>query len=161
MNTIIGPDMKKRSRRLIKPLIQLRLIGTFIGLSLLAFVLQATYLSTQMFDLATTLPTGGNVLESEIPGFVAKSLGVSFLILLPLTIAVGILVTFRIAGPIYRFEQWLALIAAGEEPGPCTIRKGDHLHELCEVLNEAVDHLKAEAAASDGGSKRDSERTAA
>jgi signal peptidase II len=62
--------------------------------------------------------------------------------LLPLTIAVGILVTFRIAGPVYRFEQYLKSVLRGELTGPCRIRKGDEFHELCELLNQVVSTLR-------------------
>ena len=52
------------------------------------------------------------------------------------------LVTFRIAGPIYRFEQYLAGIAEGRQLGPCRIREGDELVELCARINEATAPLR-------------------
>jgi signal peptidase II len=54
----------------------------------------------------------------------------------------GILITHRIAGPIYKFERYLESIARGEEQGDCKLRKGDELHDLCERLNTAVRALK-------------------
>lgn len=58
-------------------------------------------------------------------------------------IGVGILVTFRIAGPLYRFETHLNQIAAGEDPGECYIRKSDELHSMCAAINAAVATLSA------------------
>ena len=80
-------------------------------------------------------PTGRVPLPLEI-------LLVSFGMLLPLTIAVGILVTFRIAGPVYRFEKYLKQVIDGEEVGPCRIRDGDEFQELCELINQATAPLR-------------------
>ena len=92
-------------------------------------------------NVAEALPTGGTVLQEEIPAMLTETLVLSFAILLPLTLSIGILVTFRVAGPVFRFEQHLGQIARGEAVGPCRIRKGDEFQELCIVINEAVDHL--------------------
>ena len=59
-------------------------------------------------------------------------------------IAVGILVTFRVAGPVYRFEQHLGSLARGEDPGTCRIRKGDELQDLCASINAAVETLRGQ-----------------
>jgi nitrogen fixation/metabolism regulation signal transduction histidine kinase len=67
-----------------------------------------------------------------------EALLVSLLFLVPMTVGVGILATFRIAGPIYRFETYLDQVARGEEVGPCKLRKGDQLQGLCEKINEAL-----------------------
>ena len=68
-----------------------------------------------------------------------RSWGISLAIVLPAVISVGILLTFRIAGPIYRFEEYLKAVARGENVGPCKIRKGDQLQPLCDAINAATD----------------------
>ena len=65
-------------------------------------------------------------------------------LMIPLTLFTGILVTFRVAGPVHRFEQHLKAIANGEDPGDCYIRKGDEFTELCELINSAVNTLRAQ-----------------
>ena len=77
-------------------------------------------------------------------------LAVSFGMLLPLTIAIGILVTFRIAGPLYRFERFLELVIRGEQVGPCKLRNGDELQDLCDLINEATRPLRMRTANGDG-----------
>ena len=83
-------------------------------------------------------------------------------VLLPLMLVVGVLVTHRVAGPIYRFEQHLGAIARGEDPGVCRIRKTDELHDLCRIINEAVDAMKTQADGSEAtGAEQHSESKAA
>ena len=48
---------------------------------------------------------------------------------------VGVITTFRIAGPLFRFQQFLESIERGEKPADCKIRRTDDLHEFCAVLN--------------------------
>ena len=76
-------------------------------------------------------------------------IGMSSIVLLPLTFVVGILTTFRIAGPLYRMELHLKKIINGEATGPCTIRKGDKLQDFVNLLNEAVGVLGARAREND------------
>ena len=72
----------------------------------------------------------------------ATCLAVSFGLFLPLTFCIGVLVTFRIAGPVYRFEQYLKQVSRGEQLGPCKIRDGDEFQGLCDLINEATRHLR-------------------
>ena len=118
----------KRRIKLIKPSLQLKLVGTFIGLTALTLLLQYLLITAHLTDAATRMPDGGTYLMSITPEMLTKVLLLSFLVVLPLIFCVGVLTTFRIAGPVYRFEQYLGSIARGEEVGPCRLRKGD---ELC------------------------------
>jgi len=56
-----------------------------------------------------------------------------------LATAWGILVTHRIAGPIYRIEQQLGILLKGEKIGPIRIRHGDEFQELVYVVNQLVE----------------------
>lgn len=71
-----------------------------------------------------------------------ETFGLSLAILVPVTFVFGILLTFRVAGPIYRFEQYLRSVAKGEQIGPCKIRQGDELQPLCDAINEATEPLR-------------------
>jgi len=128
----------KRRIKLIKPKLQMKLVGVFVGLSALGFLLQSLHVGLRLSELAANVPEGGTYLMAVMPELPIEILLVSFGMLLPLTIAVGILVTFRIAGPVYRFEKYLKSVIRGEEVGPCRIRKGDEFQELCELINEVT-----------------------
>jgi len=147
MNQSPPPQGQYRRRiKLIKPKLQLKLVGVFVGLSALGFLLQSLHVGLRLSELAASVPEGGNYLMAVMPELPLEILLVSFGMLLPLTIAVGILVTFRIAGPVYRFEKYLKAVIRGEEVGPCRIRKGDEFQELCELINQATAQLREQRA---------------
>lgn len=136
--------MAKYTRRikLIQPSLQLKLIGTFLGVSALAMLLQFMLFTSSMSEVAAELPEDGALLLQALQDANWRILLLTFGMLLPVTALVGVLVTFRWAGPIFRFKQHLSRIALGERPGHCKIRKGDELQDFCEVLNEAIDNLQ-------------------
>jgi hypothetical protein len=141
--------MKKRRKerrkiKLIKPRFQLKLIGVFVGISALGFVLQSLHVAFRLSDLAASMPEGGASLMAVMPELPIEILIFSFGMVLPLTVAIGIFVTHRIAGPVYRFEQYLSSLARGEYLGPCRIRRGDELQDLCAIINQAVESLREE-----------------
>lgn len=137
----------KRRIKLIKPRLQLKLIGTFMGLSGLSFLLQVLVLGRRLSEMSVLLPNDGAYLHSLTPTLLNDVLLFSFGLLLPLTFTVGVLVTFRIAGPIYRFESHLAAVERGESVPPCKIRRGDELKDLCDQINRTLDAVGVETTA--------------
>jgi hypothetical protein len=129
-----------RGRRLIKPRLQLGLIGKFAALLALGLVLQALFLCHEIAELR--FREAGKLPAELVPLIAGRTAIYAFVCTLPVTLAVGVVATFRWAGPIYRFEQHLAAIARGEPTGPCHIRRGDELHELCDRINQAVEALR-------------------
>lgn len=132
----------RRRIKLVNPRLQLKLIGVFVGLSGLGFLMQSLHVGLRLAELANTIPEGGEYLMAVLPNLPLEILTVSFGMVLPLTIAVGILVTFRIAGPLYRIEKYLEEVLRGEQVGPCRLRKGDELQELCEMINRASEPMR-------------------
>ena len=133
------PQQKfKRRIKIIKPQLQLKLVGIFVGLSALAVLLQSVLVAHRLTQLSADIPVGGQYLVDAMPGVLTEILVFTFGLVLPLIFAVGVLVTHRIAGPVYRFEQYLKEVARGERMGPCRIRKGDELQDLCDVINDAT-----------------------
>ena len=65
-------------------------------------------------------------------------------VLLPLgVIAVhSILTSFKIAGPLYRFNTVFRSMAKGRLPGPIRLRKGDYLKGEMEEINRMVSGLR-------------------
>ncbi len=58
------------------------------------------------------------------------------LIILAWVGAMAVFESHRIAGPIYRVEQALRSLLAGEDPGLVHLRRGDNFTQLVPVLNE-------------------------
>jgi len=148
----------KRRQKLIQPKLQLRLALTFLGVGLIGLILQFILFAATISALAAELPQDGPLLMERIPSYTLAVLGISMCVLFPLTITVGILATFRIAGPLYRFEQHLKAIARGEEPGECHIRTGDQLQDFCVTLNAALNALRKRHTAGTSTPKAERER---
>jgi hypothetical protein len=133
----------KRRIQLIKPSLQLRLTLVFVALGAIGLVLQLLFFTARLAELAVFLPQDGEMFATEVDRILLEGLLVSALVFLPLTFAVGVLTTFRIAGPLYRFEMHLKQLLRGERPGPIRLRKGDQLVDFCELLNRTVASLLA------------------
>jgi hypothetical protein len=134
-----------RRRKLIKPDLQPSLVGAFGGVAVLAMLLQFLMLGYFMIRAASRLDGGGGELAGQVPSALLSVLGLSLLILVPLFLALGVLLTFRVAGPVYRFEQFLAAVARGEQTAPCRLRDKDKLVSLCDAINVATEPLRRQA----------------
>jgi hypothetical protein len=135
----------KRRRVLIQPRLQLRIVLAFLSAACVSTLVQVLLLSHSLSALAESLPTEGNVVLEELPRILRNQVLLSFLLMAPLMLAVGVLETFRVVGPLYRIERYLRDVAAGTKPPPCKIRKGDELQEFCRVVNEATQPFLAGA----------------
>ena len=131
-----------RSRKLIQPSFQLRLIAKFTGLSALALLLQFLLLGWFLSRALSGSEHSGAVLEL-LPALVLKTLACSLAVLLPVLFGLGVLLTHRIAGPLHRFEVYLGALARGEQSGPCHTRAGDELGSLCDAINAAAERMQA------------------
>jgi hypothetical protein len=134
--------MHKRRIKLIRPKLQMKLTLSFVGLTLLALMLQFMVFLRTMTSLAVSLPSDHDVLMDAIPEVLMQSLLLTFCVVVPLIFLVGVLLTFRIAGPVYRFETYFKQLLRGENPGECRLRKGDELNDLCGLINEATQPLR-------------------
>ncbi len=59
----------------------------------------------------------------------------------------GIVLTHRVAGPIYRFRQVLSGIRRRFLPPKVALREGDCFADLCEEMNGLLEHLRGEIGA--------------
>jgi hypothetical protein len=136
---------ERRRRTLIKRGIQLRLALLFAGLSVVCLLTQWLLFSSMLANAAHKMPVGGDYLLDLVPSLLYRALAFSVLIALPLTLLVGVQATFRISGPIYRFESYLKEVLRGTQLGPCKIRGGDALPELCELINQVTEPVRRRA----------------
>lgn len=138
--------MQRRSRKLIQTGFQLRLTLWFVGVTGLALVLQFFVLAQRMSDIGMELPNDSQVFFQYITGDLLQVFLGSLGIALSMTLLTGILVTHRVAGPIYRFTQFLEAVKRGEHPGECRIRSSDELKDFCALLNDFTAEMRARSA---------------
>lgn len=55
--------------------------------------------------------------------------------------AMGILISHKIAGPLYRVKEQIKKIIAGNYKAKIKFRKGDLLHDIANLFNEMIDNL--------------------
>lgn len=132
----------QRRRKLIKPGLQLKLTAVFTGLCALSLLLQFSLFQSALTSAALELPSDSARMMDVAQGVILNVLLISFLVCLPLTFLVGILTTFKFAGPIWRFEMFLKAILRGEKPRDFTLRKGDQLTELAGLLVQATKPMR-------------------
>jgi hypothetical protein len=128
----------RRRRKLPKRRLQLKLTFIFAGLVVLGLTMQHLLFVKEMTMLAEELPNDGAHVVESVNQLTLTALLATVACIVPITLVVGVLTTFRIAGPIFRLERHLGAIARGEDPGACRLRKGDELKELCGAVNPAV-----------------------
>ena len=143
-----------RAQKLVKRGLQLKLIATFGFLACVAALLQFILLNHALMDVSERLENDSSALLAHMPTLFLSNLVLTLALLLPAMFFVGVLVTHRIAGPVWRFEAHLAAIARGEDPGECVIRRRDELQGLCDGINAAVHRLRSENAPAATGPRR-------
>lgn len=150
MQNPTAPPKFKRRNKLPKPRFQLKLAGTFMALVAMSLFVQTLVCGAQLASFAREFQGSEADLMGALPGLLGRSLLYGSLLIVPALGIIAIHITFRMAGPIYRFEMHLRSFIAGEDPGTCRIREGDHHAELCELINGALAAKAQEA--SDGDS---------
>ncbi len=164
MDSPSAPPLRhKRRIKLIRPRLQLRLVGIFAGIAVLSLLLQCLLFYQVLGRLAVGLPNDGLIVIDAVNASIAGILITSLCLLLPAIFWIGIQVTFRIAGPVYRLETYLRQVANGEHPADCRLRRGDELQDLCRAVNDATRPLRAVDTGSNEGAGESilGERTAA
>jgi hypothetical protein len=132
------PLNTRRKRLLILPRLQWRLVAAFLSAACISTVVQMLLLNLALTRLADEAPIArGPVLEAT-PDILWTQILLTFGLMVPLVISVGLLETLRVAGPLHKFEQYLREIVAGGRPAPCELRQEDELQELCGLINAAT-----------------------
>lgn len=138
-----------RIRKLVDPSLQLRLALWFLATAGVGLVFQYLLITDEVSSLVLDLPGDTAKNYQAFLEATRNTLVMSLLVILPLTLGVAILTTFQLAGPVYRFQEFLKRIASGEKPADCVIRKGDELHELCRLLNDVTRPLRVQGQAAE------------
>lgn len=136
------PQFKRRTI-FIKKKLQLRYM-TLIILSVLAGLLIMAYeLIFTLHDIFDKYPVLLQPLYDHFPsiayGFVYK-----ILVYIVFVVLISAILSHKMAGPVYRFEQTCKAIAKGDFSQRVHLRKGDQLMELQDEFNKMMDRIEAE-----------------
>ena len=134
---------------IINPDFQYRFCLILCGI---AFVISLIY-PLVVFDIINMLQTDYEQVSSMLPAnapsidFEEIKKGTMFLLfmvvvaILCLTFVLGILISHKIAGPMYKMTMFLQKIREGGVIHELTFRDGDQFEEVAEELNETLEYL--------------------
>jgi signal transduction histidine kinase len=131
---------KKRLRYLINRNLQLGLAVRFMVIFLLftLFMFFEAYMTfwpvVTVFVPAATLSA---VTDLVITRLIYFSIPIVFVIL-----GIVIVLTHRIAGPLYRIKKTLNELIDGKDATPISLRRNDELKDLTELINRLIPLLK-------------------
>jgi len=74
----------------------------------------------------------------EVRSCLFNQMIVSFCLVVPVSIWIGAIYAFKFCGPIYRFKRFFDGHLDGQWDKPCSLRKGDDLHDLKDSINAAM-----------------------
>ncbi|UCH12851.1 MAG: hypothetical protein JSW18_02635 [Candidatus Omnitrophota bacterium] len=136
----------KRRRYIVKRLFQLKYIGIILLFILLTIFLAGAITYYTIFPylsekLANVYP------QSRLISILAVSnlrLFYASLALIPIAVWIGIALSHKIAGPLYRLENILLDMARGNMAEDIRLRKGDELKSLADAINKVTASLRTD-----------------
>ncbi len=133
------PPTYRRKQLLINPELQLKLILLSFALCLLTGLVQAAMSAVSFTSSEAYMEAQEAGFRNDLPGLLVDNLLITMGLMFPITMGIGLVLTHRIYGPVYRFEQYLGQVARGEATDICRIRKKDEFQNLCGLMNEALE----------------------
>ena len=136
-------EPNKRKSKLVKSRLQARAILVGALTVLIVLVVQNVTMTYTLNRLATRLPHDGGIVLAELPSLLGVVFGVSFAVLAPVLLIIGLHATHRVAGPLFSIERYLKALLQGERPEPLRVRKNDELQDLCDLVNQVREHYES------------------
>jgi methyl-accepting chemotaxis protein len=145
---------KRRRNFLSKKGLQLRLIGKILLIVIAATVLSITTTTLLYYKLSNVpfkgdipfyyitddIPEGDNVptaLDVLFPGLL-----VSGVIMISVTFVLGVFLTHRIAGAIYRMQKDTVTVGKGDLSTHIRLREKDELHDVADDINDMISKMR-------------------
>lgn len=141
--------IRRRTRLFIARRFQIRYISLILIFMFAMALLSGytVYVTTWIMfgeKLAAVYPQG---LLLDIVKKVNMVLFLRLVFLSPLVILVGLVLSNRIAGPIYRIQRYLRKVSVGHYETRLKLREKDELQDLAQELNHLVAKLQSERSA--------------
>lgn len=145
---------RRRRNFLSKKGLQLRLVGKILMIVIAATILSITTTTLLYYDLSNVpfkgdipfyyitddMPEGDNLptaLDVLMPGLLVSSV-----IMIGFTFVLGVLMTHRIAGAIYRMQLDSVVIGDGDLSKEIRLRENDELHDVAGDINKMVAKIR-------------------
>ena len=133
----------KRRTIFIKKRLQLRYMALIILSVLSGLLIMAYELTFTLHEVFDHYPVLLQPLYDHFPSL-AYSFIYKLLIYLVFVVLISAILSHKMAGPVYRFEQTCKAIAKGDFSQRIHLRKGDQLMELQDEFNKMMDRVEEE-----------------
>jgi methyl-accepting chemotaxis protein len=141
------PDIKPRFKRkqyLVSARFQLKYVGLILLLMFITAVIcsYVVYYSSMILlaeKLANVYPQGRLMAIIKTVNFRVM---LSVVLMMPVVAYIGIFLSHKIAGPIYRMEKFLGSMTGGDLASRIVLRKGDELGSIADKINLLSDSLR-------------------
>jgi len=135
----------KRKQYLVAKKFQLKYTGLilllmFLTASMCSYVVYYTAMILMGEKLANVYPQGRLLYIVKTVNF---RILLSAILVTPLVVMLGIFLSHRIAGPIFRMEKFLKDMAAGNLASRITLRQGDEMATLAGGINNLAEALSS------------------
>lgn len=142
--TQVAKPRFKRTKYLIASKLQLRYVGIililmFVTALICSYFVYYTVMVMMGEKLANVYPQGRLI---AIINTVNIRMLLTLLLVTPVVAAIGIYLSHKIAGPIYRIERFLGDMAGGNISQRISLRRGDELVSIADKINVLIDSLK-------------------
>lgn len=132
---------KPRRQYWINPPFQTRIVRAILLFVLVIVGETGLFAALVAYVLLNPAAVQGSMLTYMSIALFAAAISVSAIF-----VWLGVRISHRICGPIYRVIKDLEAVRRGEKKGPIRLRKGDEFQELAAALNETFDVFKEPAA---------------
>ena len=143
MHEATGATMNPRKKKLIRLDVQLRVV--LIALCVASCVLLVNFqLSLGAVASAAKGLKNGTSARAAIEDLrisMINRFALSIGLTIPMAAVVGILYSFKFAGPIHGLSKYFNQLKLGPWNKRCSLRKGDDLQDLATAINDALDPL--------------------
>jgi hypothetical protein len=130
---------RKIRNLLINKKFQLRITLKFLVCALLFSVLNGVAIFFILWSALSEGIPGFGEIELYFRMATIQILALNGLLIIALITGLGIVVTHRIAGPVYRIQRELERVLQGEKVESIRLRRGDELHKFAEVINQVLE----------------------
>jgi len=145
MATELTRPMIRRKQYIVARRFQLKYVGLILALMFLtaAFCSYVVYYSSMLLlgeKLANVYPQGRLM---AIVNTVNFRILLSMIYITPMIIVIGIFLSHKIAGPVFRIERTLNNMAEGDLSAILALRKGDEMTSLADAINRVTESTKS------------------
>ena len=145
MATEMKRPVYKRKQYLVARKFQLKYVGLilllmFLTATMCSYVVYYTAMILMGEKLANVYPQGRLISIVKLVNF---RILLSVILITPLVAVIGIFLSHRIAGPIFRMEKFLYDMASGNLASRITLRQNDELMTLANGINNLAESMSS------------------